>query len=254
MTQEEKKTEKTISGIDVMRGVGVERAKPFWADAWHRVVIRRGAQAGLLWIGIVGFFAIFAPVVANGLPLWTVESIQLESGEESTRSFSPLFESLTSTDLLLLLGGILGPLLFFIPIGLTRQRKLGLITAAATIGGIIVVLIALLQYMFMPEDGSAGEWSPFSIWVSMVGMTKPRGSRRIRTLISPGLAAMLRRSPRRGPHGTCLTTSSLRMKGLAESEYIMKSMILPRPQVHASSTSGATTRPSKACGQRDRRA
>ena len=168
MTKQTSKTansEKTISGIDVMRGVGVERAKPFWADAWHRVVIRRGAQAGLLWIGIVGFFAIFAPVIANGLPLWTVESIQLESGEESTRSFSPLFESLTSTDLLLLLGGILGPLLFFIPIGLTRQRKLGLITAAATIGGAIVVLIALLQYMFMPEDGSAGEWSPFSLWV-----------------------------------------------------------------------------------------
>ena len=98
-------SEKTISGIDVMRGVGVERAKPFWADAWHRVVIRRGAQAGLLWIAIVGFFAIFAPVIANGLPLWTVEKTQLDGEGEVTRSFSPLFESLTSTDLLLLLGG-----------------------------------------------------------------------------------------------------------------------------------------------------
>ena len=73
MTQEEKKTEKTISGIDVMRGVGVQRARPFWADAWHRVVIRRGAQVGLIWIAIVGFFALFAPVIANGLPLWSVE-------------------------------------------------------------------------------------------------------------------------------------------------------------------------------------
>ena len=150
-----------------MRGVGVERAKPFWADAWHRVVIRRGAQAGLLWIAIVGFFAIFAPVVANGLPIWTVETIQSDAEGELTRSFSPLFESLTSTDILLLLGGILGPLLFFIPIGITRQRKLGLITSASVIAGTIVILIALLQYMFMPGDGSAGEWSSFSVWVCL---------------------------------------------------------------------------------------
>ena len=101
MTSQPQKTEETISGIDVMRGVGVERAKPFWADAWHRVVIRRGAQLGLLWIGIVGFFAIFAPVIANGLPLWSVETD--ESGEV-IRSYSPLFASLSATDLLLLLG------------------------------------------------------------------------------------------------------------------------------------------------------
>ena len=29
--------QKTISGIDVMRGVGIDRAKDFWADAWDRV-------------------------------------------------------------------------------------------------------------------------------------------------------------------------------------------------------------------------
>ncbi|MEC7352126.1 MAG: hypothetical protein VYD99_03290, partial [Planctomycetota bacterium] len=75
MSTDEPETKETISGIDVMRGVGVERARPFWADAWHRVVIRRGAQLGLLWIAIVGFFAVFAPVIANGLPLWTVETL-----------------------------------------------------------------------------------------------------------------------------------------------------------------------------------
>ena len=159
MTSQPQKTEETISGIDVMRGVGVERAKPFWADAWHRVVIRRGAQLGLLWIGIVGFFAIFAPVIANGLPLWSVETD--ESGEV-IRSYSPLFASLSATDLLLLLGGILSPVLIFVPMGVTRQRKLGWITAAALISGLIVVLIALLQFMFMPSDGSADEGSPFS--------------------------------------------------------------------------------------------
>ena len=147
-----------------MRGVGVERARPFWADAWHRVVIRRGAQLGLLWIGIVGFFAIFAPVIANGLPIWTVET-----GENGSviRSFSPLFDSLSATDLLLLLGGILSPILFFLPLGISRQKKLGLITTGALIAGLIVVLIALLQFLLMPGDGSGDQGSVFSWWVCL---------------------------------------------------------------------------------------
>ena len=54
-----------ISGIDVMRGVGAVRAKGFWADAWERVLRRPGAVFGLCWIGVVAFFAVFAPLIAN---------------------------------------------------------------------------------------------------------------------------------------------------------------------------------------------
>ncbi|MDG1360721.1 MAG: hypothetical protein P8P71_09800, partial [Phycisphaerales bacterium] len=102
MTSSKQDSEKTISGIDVMRGVGASKAKPFWADAWSRVVERRGAQFGLVWIGIIGFFAIFAPVIANGLPL-----ISREIGPDGSvvSSYSPLWLSLTATDILLLLGG-----------------------------------------------------------------------------------------------------------------------------------------------------
>ena len=50
-----------ISGIDVMRGVGAVRAKGFWADAWGRVLRRRGAVVGLCWIGVIAFFAVFVP-------------------------------------------------------------------------------------------------------------------------------------------------------------------------------------------------
>ncbi len=165
MTQEEKKTEKTISGIDVMRGVGVQRARPFWADAWHRVVIRRGAQLGLIWIAIVGFFALFAPVIANGLPLWSVER---SADGEVLKSFSPLFASLTSTDLLLLLGGILGPILFFIPIGMTKQHRLGIISASLLLGGLTVVLVALLQFVLSDLAGSGGGEGGF-VWAVCLG-------------------------------------------------------------------------------------
>ena len=162
MTQEEKKTEKTISGIDVMRGVGVQRARPFWADAWHRVVIRRGAQIGLIWIAIVGFFALFAPVIANGLPLWSVER---SVDGEVVKSFSPLFESLTATDLLLVLGGILGPIFFFVPLKLTKQHRLGIISASLLLGGLTVVLVALLQFILADAAGTAGGDASFIWWV-----------------------------------------------------------------------------------------
>ncbi|MEC8560921.1 MAG: hypothetical protein VXY94_12695, partial [Planctomycetota bacterium] len=167
MSTDEPETKETISGIDVMRGVGVERARPFWADAWHRVVIRRGAQLGLLWIAIVGFFAVFAPVIANGLPLWTVETLDDPVDGNAVRSYSPLFESLTSTDLLLLLGGVLGTLLFLIPLGITRQRKLGLVTAATLISGLIVVMVALLQFLLTPADGSGGSGSSLAVWICL---------------------------------------------------------------------------------------
>ena len=166
MSSKENTTEKTISGIDVMRGVGVERARPFWADAWHRVVIRRGAQLGLIWIGIIGFFAIFAPVIANGLPLWTRE---LSADGATIRSYSPLFQSLTPTDILLLLGGVLGTVFFFIPISMGKQHRLGLISAAALLSGTIIVAIATLRYLLVGDEVSDLSQSAGFKWYVAMG-------------------------------------------------------------------------------------
>ena len=73
----------TISGIEVMRGVGAKPSKPFWADAWERVLHRWGARIGIGWIAVVAFFAVFAPLLANGLPAWTVHYELLEDGVEA---------------------------------------------------------------------------------------------------------------------------------------------------------------------------
>ncbi len=157
-------SEKTISGIEVMRGVGASKAKPFWADAWGRVVERRGAQAGLLWIGIIGFFAIFAPIIANGLPLWTV---QFSPDGEQVTSYSPIYRSLNATDILLLLGGILGPLLLLLPIPTSKQKRLGIICAAATLAGMVVILVALVRYLFADSGQDVLSWNLFPWLVSL---------------------------------------------------------------------------------------
>ena len=151
MSKDQGKTQETISGIDVMRGMGAAEAKSFWADAWDRVIARRGAQFGLLWIGIIGFFAIFAPVIANGLPIWSRE---LALDGSVARQYSPLWEALTATDILLLVGGVFGPLLMLLPLPMSRQRRLGLICAAALLGGLAVILVALFQYLYL-EDASS---------------------------------------------------------------------------------------------------
>ena len=163
MSSSKPESEKTISGIDVMRGVGASKAKPFWADAWSRVVERRGAQAGLIWIGIIGFFAIFAPVIANGLPLWTVE---LGSDGEPASSYSPLYQSLTATDILLLLGGIFGPLLLLLPMSASRQKRLGVICAAAVLAGLVIILIALVRYQTEDAGQDLLAWKLFPWLVS----------------------------------------------------------------------------------------
>lgn len=162
MTSSKQDSEKTISGIDVMRGVGASKAKPFWADAWSRVVERRGAQFGLLWIGIIGFFAIFAPVLANGLPIWT---IQRNDDGEIIRSWSPMLDSLTSTDILLLIGGVLVPILLLLPLRATRQWRLGLVCAFATLAGSVVVLIAFVQYLIAGSDPDvlSAAWLPWTV-------------------------------------------------------------------------------------------
>ena len=131
-----------ISGIDAMRGVGQTRAKGFWADAWGRVLKRNGARFGLLWIGLIAFFAIFAPLIANSHP-WMIEQIGI-NGEVTSRSW-PLLANLTATDWLLLIGVFVGaPWILFGPRSLTRAQRTGMFVVAAIQAGVIVVLVPTL--------------------------------------------------------------------------------------------------------------
>jgi len=58
-----------VTGVQLMQGIGHRPAQGFWTEAWSRVLRRPGAVLGLAWVGIVAFFAVFAPLVANGHPI-----------------------------------------------------------------------------------------------------------------------------------------------------------------------------------------
>lgn len=117
-----------LSGVDAMRGIGLEPAQGFWTDAWGRVVRRRGAVMALGWLSVVGFFAVFAPLLANGHPLvWR----ELDASGAVARTTSPLWNSLSAADLLILLMSLVAGVLLVLPLRTPRGERLGILLVTA---------------------------------------------------------------------------------------------------------------------------
>lgn len=122
-------------------------AKGFWADAWGRVLRRPMAVVGLTWISIVAFFAIFAPLVANGHPLlWR----ELSADGSVTGTSSPLLRHLSTVDILLIVGAILGGLWLLLPLkrfgraALPRGLRIAALLVAGFQAGVTTIVMALL--------------------------------------------------------------------------------------------------------------
>lgn len=161
----------SISGIDVMRGVGQTRAKGFWADAWSRVLKHNRARLALTWMGIVAFFAIFAPLLANSHPIWLKVSVP---GAPDRVSW-PLLESLTPSDLLLLAAALVGvPFVLWPakrPSRTERARLLFVVTVMA--GFMVVVGAGAISYLTSSDRTLATrEWmhSGNGMWVVSLGV------------------------------------------------------------------------------------
>lgn len=86
-----------VTGVQLMRGIGVRASRGFWVEAFGSVLKRRGAVLGLCWLGLVLTLAILAPFIANGHPLVMEE---LEAGKVTATSY-PFLNYLKPTDLLL---------------------------------------------------------------------------------------------------------------------------------------------------------
>ncbi|MEQ9096663.1 MAG: ABC transporter permease [Phycisphaerales bacterium] len=62
----------SVTGVHLMQGIGHRPAEGFWTEAWKQVFKRPGAVIGIAWVAMIAFFAVFAPLVANGHPILMV--------------------------------------------------------------------------------------------------------------------------------------------------------------------------------------
>ncbi|QQS09326.1 MAG: ABC transporter permease [Phycisphaerales bacterium] len=115
----------TVTGVQLMQGLGVQPAKGFWADAWDHVAKRGGARFAIVWLGIVLFFALFSPIIANGHPI--LYRVKMPTGEWGGWT-SPILENMSSVDVLLLLIGFAGGAWMFLAKRLSRSERLGVLT------------------------------------------------------------------------------------------------------------------------------
>jgi len=139
---------KAITGIQAMQGHGVKQARGFWAEAWSQVIRRFSAIVGLTWLGIVAFFAVFAPFIASGHPFRLVRT-DTDGNQVVTY---PLFVSLTPADWLLLIATIVGGIFIALPIpGFKRSTRLAWLVIAMLCGTLITLLITLQRSTAIPD-------------------------------------------------------------------------------------------------------
>ena len=145
----------SVTGVQLARGIAVPEAKGFWAEAWGQVLRRPSALAAMVWLGVIGFFAVFAPVVASGHPLVMRATDRATGVVETT---FPLLEHLRTSDRLLLMGVPLGLLWVLLPVGGTaRIAKLG----ACIYGGALSILMVVAGGIVHSQTGHRDP-SPFT--------------------------------------------------------------------------------------------
>ena len=141
-----------VTGVHLMQGIGHRPAQGFWTEAWGQVIRRPGAILGLAWLSVVVFFAIFAPVLASGHPIFL-----RDLGQGGAIS-SPMLRHLTGADVLLLLGGLAGGPLLALPrrllFGWGRQSRLAYVFVAGLASGLVLMLSTGVRSAF--EGGVFG--------------------------------------------------------------------------------------------------
>ncbi|HMN94906.1 MAG TPA: ABC transporter permease [Phycisphaerales bacterium] len=114
----------------------------FWAEAWGRALRRPIAVAALAWIGVVAFFAVTAPFVANGHPLlWRAIAPDGARGPLS----SPLLAHLSAVDILLPAGALGGAAWLLLARRTAGSVRLGALCCAALQGGLTLLAMTILR-------------------------------------------------------------------------------------------------------------
>lgn len=142
------------------------RAGP-WGEAWARVLRRPAAACALAWLGVVAFFAVFAPVIASGHPLaWTQRG-----ADGTTRRTFPLLEHLSAWDIVLAAGVPIAAVVIALPAWLVRVPRgerwrwvlagglqAGLTVAACGLARAVLGEVSMVTAGVMAVVVGAGAW------------------------------------------------------------------------------------------------
>lgn len=141
----------SVTGVQLAQGIGHRPVRGFWAEAWSQVIRRPGAIFGLTWVGIVAFFAVFAPFIASGHPI-----ILRELGPDGSvvSVTSPMWNNLKGTDLLILLGAIASVIWMLLPLRIDRGTRLGVILTSGLQAGLVVVILFFIASRASSRDAS----------------------------------------------------------------------------------------------------
>jgi peptide/nickel transport system permease protein len=143
----------SVSGVQLAQGIGHRPTKGFWGEAWDSVIRRPGAIFGLTWVGIIAFFAVFAPFLASGYPL--IERTLGPDGQTESVAY-PLFEHLAATDILLLLGAIAMIPWLLLPFRMGRSERLVAAILLSMQAGVAVVIATLVRSI--AADSDVSDW------------------------------------------------------------------------------------------------
>jgi peptide/nickel transport system permease protein len=126
----------TVTGVQLMQGLGVQPAQGFWAEAWASVVKRPRARFALGWLGLVCLLAVFAPFIATGHPIILRE---LDESGKVVNVSSPLLQNLSAADVLLALFALAGGAWMLLARKLSRGERLAALLVAFVHGACVVI-------------------------------------------------------------------------------------------------------------------
>lgn len=128
-------TPTSVTGVQLMQGLGVQPAKGFWADAWQTVLGRNTARVALAWLAFIALIAIIGPFIASGHPILFTQTV-----DGVSKTSSPLIENLKPSDVMLGLGLVAGLVFWFAARRWAPSKRLAAIVAVAIACGMMTVL------------------------------------------------------------------------------------------------------------------
>lgn len=118
-------------------------SRNIWRQVLHDTLSRRGARIGIVWIGLLIFAAIFAPLIANSEPIL----VKIDG-----RWSSPLLRHLSPNDVILLAGAAL------IAVGFLLRRKQAKMWAPWIGGLFLASIVASYVWVHLPVNVNWREW------------------------------------------------------------------------------------------------